>query len=539
MWAALLLLALSAFVYSSVFTEGLRLFDNDYDWIATAAGSSWTRILSEIFRPIPEGWGFQHRPVQVLCFKGLHGLFGTNPLPYYAFKGLLFAAAVAGIAAFCRIGGFSNQAAFTAATVFGLSSPAFASVLWVSDFELLAQLFTLCAFTLVLIARRSGYYDQDRLRSLLYQAALLLTVILAHKSKGSAKLIPAILFAYLLITNRQALKRHLLVLSLMVLTVVPVHRLLADPVPPFVPWAADQSQGWMWKPASWETLSILVFGNVHLIHGISEGGAAHSLLGALSPVLLWCGILAGGLLLSRRRVVCGISHRERATVPLVGIWFTATVVSFSAFPRLPAEFMARYVTVALVPASILLGVLFARSAMALPNRLRSAAVPVLAAVVIGHGLTGFDQARYTRDFIGQIIVAYDRAREDIARTVRNSDIFLLDFTYGYNRPIQDGNRYIPITGRPVRVNAARPLYVLVHHEGEGSRIDYTRPARRIASALEGLLEGTAGHRVGLQPVGDYHGLTDGLYDRWIYRSPRSSHAILYRIRLDPIDHQEG
>ena len=286
-------------------------------------------------------------------------------------------------------------------------------------------------------------------------------------------------------------------------------------------------------------LGVLLFGNVHLIHGISEGGAAHSLLGALSPVLLWCGILAGGLLLSRRRVVCGISHRERATVPLVGIWFTATVVSFSAFPRLPAEFMARYVTVALVPASILLGVLFARSAMALPNRLRSAAVPVLAAVVIGHGLTGFDQARYTRDFIGQIIVAYDRAREDIARTVRNSDVFLLDFTYGYNRPIQDGNRYIPITGRPVRVNAARPLYVLVHHEGEGSRIDYTRPARRIASALEGLLEGTAGHRVGLQPVGDYHGLTDGLYDRWIYRSPRSSHAILYRIRLDPIDHQEG
>jgi hypothetical protein len=517
----------------------LRLFDNDFDWIASASSRTWSGILGDILRPIPEDWGFQHRPVQTLFFKGLQGLFGYNPLPYYAFKSLLFSAVVAAIAVFCRVGGLSNQAAFTAATVFGLSSPVFASVLWVSDFELLAQFFTVATFALVLLARRSNYYDQDKVRSFLYQVALFLLVVLAHRSKGSAKLIPAILFVYLFITNRQALRRHLVVLTLMGLTIVPVFRLVSDPIPPFAPWAADQSQGWMWKPANWETLRVLLLGNAHLIRSIYEGGTAHSLLSVLCPTLFWCGLLAGGIVLSKRGMVCGISHRERATLPLVGIWFVATVFSFSAFPRLPADFMARYVTVALVPASILLGVLLSRAAGALPRRLSPYAAPVLVAVVVGHGLTNSVQVRHTRDFVGQIIVSYDRAREAIAKTVRDSDIYLLDFTYGYSRAIDDGNRYIQNTGRAVQMDNNRSFYVLVYHEVRTPRVDFAVPAQRIARALPNVLRGTTGGRVRLQPVGDYHGLTDGLCDRWINRDSRAAHAILFRVGFDPIESQEG
>ncbi|MDA0747643.1 MAG: hypothetical protein O2954_14065, partial [bacterium] len=130
-WPGLLLLGTAVFAFFSVLTQGLFLFDNDYDWIAYA-GAEWTNILGRIFRPIPTTWGFQERPVQELCFKILSTAFGYSATPYYAFKGLSLAGTTCGIALFCLRAGLTRQIAFSAAALFALSGPVFPSALWVS-----------------------------------------------------------------------------------------------------------------------------------------------------------------------------------------------------------------------------------------------------------------------------------------------------------------------------------------------------------------------------------------------------------------------
>ena len=78
-WSPVLIPGLLAFTYAAVLLAELRLFDNDHDWINQAREIEWFALVGEILRPVPERWGFQDRPVQILCFKLLYTLFGENP----------------------------------------------------------------------------------------------------------------------------------------------------------------------------------------------------------------------------------------------------------------------------------------------------------------------------------------------------------------------------------------------------------------------------------------------------------------------------
>ncbi|NIW62933.1 MAG: hypothetical protein GWN23_03740, partial [Gemmatimonadetes bacterium] len=134
-------LGLVAFVFHALLTQGLRLFDNDYDWI-NAARAGGLDILADILRPVPERWGFQDRPVQILLFKALFSLSGHGPAAYYLFKAFLVALLAVALAFFARGAGLGARAGLLAGAVVAAASPTFASALWVSDFELLAQLLT-------------------------------------------------------------------------------------------------------------------------------------------------------------------------------------------------------------------------------------------------------------------------------------------------------------------------------------------------------------------------------------------------------------
>tara|TARA_Y100000588_G_C13465812_1_gene590421 strand:+ start:119 stop:502 length:384 start_codon:yes stop_codon:yes gene_type:complete len=104
----------------------------------------------------------------------LYSLFEYTATPYYAFKALLFTGVLCRVLLFSLRAGLSASVAFTAAGIFGLAaSPAFSGALWVSDFDLLAQVFILGAFTCFIVIERGDLYEADRVKYFLYQGAML------------------------------------------------------------------------------------------------------------------------------------------------------------------------------------------------------------------------------------------------------------------------------------------------------------------------------------------------------------------------------
>lgn len=531
-----LLLGLTAFTYMSALTQGERLFDNDYDWISHAQ-SDWSEILQDIFRPMPQDWGFQNRPMQVLCFKMIYTFFEYDPVPYYVFKCLLFALVTCGICVFCLGLGLGHTVAFASAAIFALSSPVFSSTLWVSDFELLAQLFIIAAFGCFLFSENNRSFEESRAKFYLLQAGTLLLAVLGHASKGSAKIIPFVLLGFLLIYNRRHVRRHLVVVILILLTMVPLFQLLEDPVPPFAPFSEDHSNGWMWKPANLTTIHILLFGNANLLSGSND--FAHSLLGVFSPVLLWSLVGAAVLLITRRRWSSTQNVQSEQIIVFCSVWLATVAISFSAFPRLPYEFMSRYVTVVLVPASVLTAIILVRALELTPAYARRYTGALLMLVIMGHSIINFGHVRHTREYLGQIMIAYDRARESISETIQNATVFLLDYTFSYNRPLGDGNLYVRNQGWPHEADLSRPLYVLAHHDGDIENIDYDPVVKKISKPLQLLSNNDSQVRIGIRPIRVFHSLTDGFYDRWVYDRSQSIMSVLFHVVLEPLDSEKA
>ncbi len=483
---------------------------------------------------MPERWGFQDRPVQILLFKALFSLSGHGPAAYYLFKAFLVALLAVALAFFARGAGLGARAGLLAGAVVAAASPTFASALWVSDFELLAQLLTVAFLGAFLAFDR---IDPSRLpawtaRFWAWQAGLFALALLAHRTKGSAKLLPGILLCYLLLFRRRALRRCLPLVAALGLSVVPVFHLLEDPVPPFAPFSPDRSEGWKWKPANLETLWMLTLGNTDPLTGTAEMPVASSLGSVLCPVLL-VGALASLLAVGPGALPDSSSDKGRA-LRLTALWAAAAVAAvaaFAAFPRLPAGFMARYVVVGLVPLSLLLGALFDRASRRLPF---AGAAVACAALILSFAAQNLPVIRFARESIGQTIVAYDRAREDISRSLERADVLLSGFTYGYHRQRRDTNRYFTGTYSPPPGGPERPFFVLVRADQDTAEISHLPAVRTIERSIEVPEGPAAGYRVGIRPVRTYHGLTRSYYDRHLYGSGRSILGLLYEVRFEPV-----
>ena len=510
------LLWLGAFVYAAIVVAELHLFDNDYDWINQAQDTGWIQIVAEILRPVPEQWGFQDRPIQVLCFKLLHGLFGYSAAGFYTFKAMLFATVSLGLAQIATCFGLGRNVGLLAGAIFALASPGHASALWVSDFEMLAEILIIAA--LGVFWRIANTIPRSKRNELLHQALFVLLAVIAHRTKGSAKLIPAIVVIYLFLYKREQIRRFAPSLALISLTIVPVIHLLTDPLPPFAPFATDQSQGWMWKPANLETMSLLVAGNLHLLRGTAGPNIAYSLLSVVTPALLWPALFALAYLAVRKR-----KFFLDPVLGFVVIWLSVSIIAYASFPQLPEGFMARYVVVALVPASILI----AWSIHAAAGRLtRRVWVTAMTALLAFHAVHNFDSTKGLRNTLGQVIVAHDRAREHITRNIVGSDVLIVGFDYGYNRRIVDSNRY----HRKLRVmvdNQTRPLHALVRTDQDLTRLDHRAPIQDLKQALQ--MPNAPGLKVQVRPIKVFSGLTESFYDKRFYRNNRAFAGILYEI----------
>ena len=287
----------------------------------------------------------------------------------------------------------------------------------------------------------------------------------------------------------------------------------------------------MWKPANLETLSILVVGNAHPLFGTRGPEIAYSLLANLSPWLLWPALIAVVFALRETTV------RALGTDPflgLVSIWLVVAVLAYSAYPRLPEGFMARYVVVAFVPATLLV----TRGLDALLRRFsvgRAAAGIALTLLVLGHGLTQAEGIRTQRDSLGQVIVTYDRARAAIAQDIDAADIVIIGFGYGYNRQRNDSNRYHI---GPQKILAAQPqtdpLYVLIQSEQDIDAPRYDDGILDIQNSVIFNKPENIQLKVGIRPVATYHGLTTSTYDRTVYRSHLSFVGLLYQVTYEPV-----
>ena len=282
---------------------------------------------------------------------------------------------------------------------------------------------------------------------------------------------------------------------------------------------------------------MLLFGNAHLLTGTIQGKTPHGLLATLCPILFWAALAAAGWLFYKRRNLRPLPRSTRDLTAFTVIWLGAVLASFSAFPRLPDEFMARYVTGALIPTGILVALLFNRAIGTLHKPMWT--VPLVSLLVLAHGTVNFQHIRSVRDSLGQIMVAYGHARESISHTLRNSDIFILDFTYAYRRDLNDGNRYIKYTNASFSPDLTRPLYVLASIQGNPNRPNFAEIAQRISTHFPNLPRNHVGKQIGLRPVTVSSGLTDGIYNHWIYQNPQTISAVLFQVIFDPAALQEG
>jgi hypothetical protein len=485
-------------------------------------------VFLDLLRPVPNDWGFQFRPGQILGIKLLLALFGEHAPSFYTFKCLSAGAVAAGIAGFLVLAGEQRKIAVVAASLFGLSSATFASAMWVSDFELVAQMLTLAAMsTFWLIHNR----DQDSTswpHTVLPQALVAILLVLAHRTKGSAKILPIVLMVYLAVWRRDQFWKWLPAMGCVALTIIPLLSLLDNPIPPFAPFSKDLSQGWMWKPANLGTLGTLLFGNFHLLFGTHDNTVPYSLLANLSPWLLWPPVLAVALWIQSR------DRRIRPLTGLLGVWLLVTLAAYSAYPQLPNGFMARYVVVSLVPASMLVALAIARLLDRVGPQHSKQVAFVLVLLLLAHGVSQSEGHRYQRETLGQAIVAYDRARAAIASEIHDADVVILGFDYSYNRGRVDTNHYHDAPYQTPSAIQSRPLYVLVCSEQEVDQPRYDDGVREIKSELAFKIPTDAQLKVGIRPVAMYDGLTNSLYDRLVYRSRLSFVGLLYRVTYEPM-----
>jgi hypothetical protein len=508
---------LAAFLFAGVVLSGLRLFDNDYDWINQAQDAGWLQLLGDIFRPIPERWGFQDRPTQTLVFRLIYGAVGYSAFTFYTFKAALFGGGCFGITRLSITLGLSRRASVLAGAIFALSSSGQASALWVSDFELLTEILILAG--LGIFWRTLHSVPKSRIEEFLNQALFVLISVAAHRTKGSAKLIPVIVFLYLLLYRRDQIRRFLPALVLIALTIIPVFSVFDNPIPPFAPFAEDHSQGWMWKPANLQTLGTLMVGNFHPFFGTSGPNIAFSMLSVLAPAVLWSTGLAFIYLMLR----------DRKSFSLTGwrflcIWAAISIVSYAAFPRLPEGFMARYIVVGLVPVSMLIGLILDQASRRFSAKV---ALPALVCILTIHAATNLSSTRYLRDTLGQVIVAYDQAREHISTQIADSDVLLIGFDYSYHRRVSDSNRYHKESLRLDKPGSGS-FHVLIRTDQNLDAIEHESTIQQIQRSVR-FPPTDDQMKVGIRPVRTFSGLTDSFYDRHIYGTRQSFAGILYEV----------
>jgi len=496
---------LVAFLWSSFFLQGLRLFDNDYNfWIRRAREDPFAKTLGETLNPILSGWNVNFRPFQVLIFQVLFPVLGYHASGYYYFKsvilGLLCAVYFLFLGRYLR----SGFAAFASPIILLVSCSTFTSLYWVSDFVILSELLALLVFFLFLyLETREGEIPKPAL--LLILAGMLLLTLFCDRTKANGKLIPGILLFYIFLTDIRKLKRYGILLVFMIFILVPWKVVLKNPIPPFIADPRKMTDVYSWQPAASGKFWLL-FGRDFKM--LSLGYKDHppiSILAILGFPLVYSAIAGCGIIFYRflpeKNLAAGAMKKWREfrkspggrVILFLFCWGTVNIVSLASYPTLPPHFRSRYAISVLIPLLPLVLVVIERGAGSIVSEKRKAVRVFLWSLLsIQILFQGYQTFRMRNDF-PSFIIASDRARDYIAGNIRESSIFYLNLPIMSYRPTDTGNRFYE----------------------PGKQFNLTAAAKKLGVPLEKcyVLSANPVKSPYLHLKRDFPGVSESLYDR--------------------------
>ncbi|MCM2321751.1 MAG: hypothetical protein NDJ90_00645, partial [Oligoflexia bacterium] len=412
------------------FSHGLPLWDDDYGiWLAQA-GAGFFEVLLRILSPLtsePHGWGYSDRPVQVLLYQLLHGIFGYWGTGYFFVKSVAFGALGGALFHAMKRHGVERGVAYLALALFALSGTSVATLVWHSDFAIYSQLVMvlLLLWSFPVLAAPQG--RRDPVAFARFSILFFLAVYVGTKIKGEVRLLPLILLVWLYLFRKENFKRYVWPLSASFLATLPWSLELFKSRPPFIPGATGY-QGWTYAPFSPGRVVDFLLGDV-----LSFQRAPLSVLGAVGGLLVIAALGYGAYRgLARLRPEL-FARRTRASVrgetpvpaedwALLGIWLAAMLLACGLLAPQSHAFQLRYTVMPLVPATILLA-LIGQSAIREFAKVRwlKPALMVLVAAQCGvHLYHGF---QYRRD-MGRMTTAIDQLYRAVEERYAGSTLAL-------------------------------------------------------------------------------------------------------------------
>ncbi|MCM8775257.1 MAG: hypothetical protein NC930_02745 [Candidatus Omnitrophica bacterium] len=215
---------LTGFLFAMLLLQNLPFqFGDDLNTIHVAKGVPWQKLFLEILNPWTPAW-YVHGAESTLTTrvfwtalnKALYQLFGYSPNAFWGLKAVGFA--MTGHLGIAAVG----------SVLFYLLPPIYPSLAWISDPELIVQMFLLIAFYFFLRL----YRETPGIRSVVVMAAVIgIASWLGMKVKETARIIPFVFLTFPLLDQRISYRkwlgahvknRILVILSLaLLLTVIP------------------------------------------------------------------------------------------------------------------------------------------------------------------------------------------------------------------------------------------------------------------------------------------------------------------------------
>lgn len=399
-----------------LFTQGLPLWHDDYSqWIAQANGS-FLALLARILLPItwePSTWGYSDRPIEILLYKILHGIFGNWGTGYFFVKSLGFGALCWTMARWMSRLGVSRVVSWLVLGIFALSANVAASLIWHSDFGIYSQL--IIAIVLLEAARRLPSVRSSRGDFLRQFGVFFAAVYFGAKVKGDVRLVPLILLVYLWFTDRARFRDLGPWLGGTFLATLPWSTAFFKHLPPFM--GGSGYTGW-----TYGTFSVTQLLDFFVKDALSFTSTPLSLLGALGLLPLGAVLIYLSRLTSRKQGWGKLS----GDVILLLIWLGFAVVALGMISPQNRTFELRYTLISLVPAVLLLALgleAVRRELHAVPGVGRKLEIAFVAILALQCLLQLRHSGRHRID-MGHTVVAIDRLFEAVESKHPNSQFVI-------------------------------------------------------------------------------------------------------------------
>ena len=369
--------------------------------------------------------------MQILIFKALFSLFQYNPSGYYYFKSLVLAIFSTSYFFFLFRYLRNVTVAVWSAFFIGLAASTFTSLMWVSDFVLVTEFLALLVYAIFL-----NLEIRPKRNGTAFHVSLVLMIVLTllcDRTKANGKLIPAILFAYVLLSDRRKFRTYGPAIAVMLILVLPWKVLIDNPAP-FLFAKSGPVHAYAWQPASVSQFWRLFGGDFEPLSVLYSAHPPISVLGIIGFPLLYACIISIIIVLKRQRVHAGKMIR------FLIVWAAVNAAALMSYPFLPAHFQARYAISVLTPLVPLLLLTMYNAAELTWKRAKVAEVLVVALVLIQIGFHGYHTFRTRNDF-PTLMIASDTLREYIAQNFKDTWFFYLNSPVIVFRPTHDGNRF--------------------------------------------------------------------------------------------------